>query len=51
MKFYATNIQNLASMLNKMQRYYAFKYEVPLNDIAFVIKGLNINIMVDGKLK
>jgi len=51
MKFYLTNIQNLASCLDKMQRFFAYKYEVPKADIAFVIKGHTINIMVDGKLK
>lgn len=50
MKFYKTNIDNLVQMLDKMQRYYAYKYEMPKGDIAFVIKGQVINVMVQGKL-
>jgi hypothetical protein len=51
MKFTKPNVENLASCLDKMQRFFAYKYEVPKADIAFVIKGHTLNVMVDGKLK
>lgn len=51
MYFTKQNIENLASSLDKMQRFFAYKYEVPKADIAFIIKGQAINVLVDGKLK
>lgn len=51
MKFTPANIENLASCFDKMQRYFAFKYEVKKDKIAFVIKGHGIHVMVDGNMK
>lgn len=51
MKFSPNNIQNLASSFDKMQRYFAFKYEVKKEHIAFVIKGHGIHVMVNGNMK
>jgi len=51
MKFTPTNIENLAIVLDKMQRFFAYKYEISKEEVAFVIKGHSINIMIEGKLR
>ena len=51
MKFTPAGIEQLDRMLNKMERYFAFKYEVSKESIAFVIKGRGIHVLVNGKMK
>jgi hypothetical protein len=51
MKFTEPGIKAMEIMLDKMQRYYAFAYEVPKESVAFVIKGQNIHVMIDGRMK
>ena len=51
MKFSKQNIENLAGCLTKMERFFAFKYEIPRSDVGFVIKGNSINVMIEGKLR
>lgn len=49
MKFTICNIDNLTKNLEKIERLFAYKYEVSKEAIALIIKGKNIHVLVDGK--
>lgn len=51
MKFTICNIDNLTANIEKIERYYAFKYEAPKQSIALIIRGKIIHILVYGKIK
>jgi hypothetical protein len=51
MKFTPKDSIELEIMLNKLGRYFAYKYEVEKSVVAFVMKGKGIYVMVGGQLK
>lgn len=51
MKFTKSNIERLTESLTKMQRFYAYKFESNKEDVAFIIKGCKIYVLIDGPLK
>ena len=50
MKFTLSNIENFKSNVDKIERYFAYKYEVSKDEVALIIKGKNIHVLIDGKL-
>lgn len=51
MRFTKSNIERLTESLIKLERFYAYKFLVPKQDVAFVIKNRIIYVMVEGHLK
>lgn len=51
MKFTKPGIEHLEQMVEKIERYYAYKYDVPKEMIVLLIKGRTINVLVDGIMK
>lgn len=51
MRFTKSNIERLTESLTKMERFYSYKFEVEKSDIAFIIKGCKIYVLINGQLK
>ncbi len=51
MRFTKTNIAGLISQLEKLERYYAYKYEVAKADVAIIVNCGHLHILISGKAK
>lgn len=51
MKFTTSNIENMISVMTKTERYFAYKYQVEKENVALIIKGKAIHVLIDGKVK
>lgn len=39
------------TVMDKLTKIFAFKYEVMTKDVSFIIRGKAVHILVDGKVK
>lgn len=51
MKYTKEQAQVIQSAFLKIQRVYAYKYEVPKSEVSILFNGTTFHIMVGGKLK
>lgn len=51
MKYKKEEAQAIQSAFLKIQRVYAYKYEVPKSDVSILFNESTFHIMVNGKLK
>lgn len=51
MQFRKREIEYLKNGYEKLERLFAFKYEVAKSDVALVIRSYAIHVLVNGKFK
>jgi hypothetical protein len=51
MKFREPSVHIFAAIIEKIERYYAYKYQVPKSDVSLLIKNKIIHILISGKVK